>query len=181
MNWKSLYRVALWVLIGSVAISAVLGIFALLSRELDDFGAKTLGTTLFVSAAALLVMSNSAVIEEKPRGYFYLSIIGLVMALVALPILLTALWVDAAEIGPGGTLWNTGASLEIASLVTAHSALATLWRLPCRYRFMVPITTALALALGSLIVSMIWTGMGGDAVSGTLLWISELYNSYRYD
>ena len=178
MNWKSLYRVALWVLIGSVAISAVLGIIALLS---NDFGARTLGMPLFVSAAALLVMSNSAVIEEKPKGYFYLSIIGLVMALVALPILLTALWVDAAEIGPGGTLWNTGASLEIASLVTAHSALATLWRLPSRYRFMVPIATAIALALGSLIVSMIWTGMGGDAVSGTLLWISELYNSYRYD
>ena len=153
MNWKSLYRVALWVLIGSVAISALLGIYALFSRELDDFGARTLGTTLFVSATALLVMSNSAIIEEKPRGYFYLSIVGLVMALVALPVFLTALWQDnAAE-----SHWKLGVSLEIVSIVTAHSALLTLWRLPSKYQFLLPIATALAVALGSLIVIVIWT------------------------
>ena len=152
MNWKFLYRVALWVLIGSVALSAVLGIYGLLARELDELGARTLGTTLFVSAAALLVMSNSAIIEEKPRGYFYLSIFGLVMALVALPVFLTALWQDdAAE-----SHWNLGISIEIASIVTAHSALLTLWKLPSRYQFLLPTATALAMALGSLIVVMIW-------------------------
>jgi hypothetical protein len=169
------------VLIGSVAISAVLNIFVLFARELDDFGVRKLGTTLFVSAAALLVMANLAAIETQPRGYYYLSIIGLVMALVALPILLTALWVGGSEIGPGGTLWNIGASLEIASLVTALSTLLRLWRPRARYRSMVPVATALALALGSLSVIMIWTGMGGDAVSDTLLSIGDLYNSYRYD
>jgi hypothetical protein len=63
MNWKTLYLVALWVLIGSVAISAGLSIFTLLPGELDVIGVRTLGTTLFVSAAALLTMANTAAIE----------------------------------------------------------------------------------------------------------------------
>jgi len=103
------------------------------------------------------------------------------MALVALPILLTALWVGRSEIVPGGTLWNIGASLEIASLVMALSTLLTLWRLPARYRFTVPISMVLSSVLGSLIVIIIWTGMGGDAVSDALLSIADLYNSNRYD
>lgn len=63
----------------------------------------------------------------------------------------------------------------------ALSTQLTLWRLPARYRFMVPITMALSSVLGSLIVIIIWTGMGGDAVSDALLSIGDLYNNNRYD
>ncbi len=181
MNWKTLFRVALWVLLASVAVGAVLGIFTLLSGELDIFSIRTLGTTLFVSATALLAMANLAAIETLPRGYFYLSIIGVVMALVALPILLTALWVGGSEIGPGGTLWNTGASLGIASLVTALYRLLRIWDPPSRHRSVVPIAMALALGLGSLSVIMIWTGIGGNSVSDAILSIGDIYNSYRYN
>jgi len=55
-------------LIGAVGLSAVLGIFALLQRDLDEWSAKTLGTTLFVSAAALLIMANAAGLEKRSVG-----------------------------------------------------------------------------------------------------------------
>ncbi len=56
MTGGQLSRMALRVLIGAVGLSAVLGIFALLQRDLDEWSAKTLGTTLFVSAASLLII-----------------------------------------------------------------------------------------------------------------------------
>jgi hypothetical protein len=177
MNWKSLFRVALGVLIGSVSVSAVLDVLVLFSRELDDFDVRTLGTTLFMAAAALLVMMNSAFIEEKPRRHYLFSVIGVVTVLVALPIFLTALWVDAEKFwwdGMAGALWNTGASLEIASLVAALFTLRSLRRLPTKYRSMAPIATTLALAFGLIAVIMIWTGVGGDSVSDALLSVSEL-------
>ncbi len=158
MNTKSLYRAALWTLIGSVAISAVLGIIALLLRELDEWGARTLGTTLFVSAAALLVMANSAAFEKKPQGYVYLSLFGFTTALVALPIFLVALWTD----NPPDALWKTAVTIEIGSIVAAHSALLTLWKLPSKYRVFLPIATALATAIGVLVSIMIWAEDSGD-------------------
>jgi|GEM_PF-1502215 hypothetical protein len=167
MNTKSLYKAALWTLIGSVALSAVLGIIALLLREIDEWGARTLGTTLFVSAAALLIMANSAAIEKRPRGYVYLSLFGLTMALVALPIFLVALWTN----NPADELWKTAVTIEIGSIVAAHSALLTLWRLPSKYRVFLPIATALALAIGILVSIMIWaedSGEGQWRLIGTL-------------
>ena len=160
MNTKSLYRAALWTLIGSVAISAGLGIVALLLRELDEWGTRTLGTTLFVSAAALLIMANSAAIEKKPPGYLYLSLFGFTMALVALPIFLIALWTN----NPAFELWKTAVTLEIGSIVAAHSALLTLWELPSKYRIFLPIATALATAIGVLVSIMIWAEDSGEAV-----------------
>ena len=96
---------------------------------------------------------------------------------MALPIFLTALWVDADKFwwdGTAGTLWNIGASLGVASLVTgalyAADTLETTVQIPVQGA----IATALVLALGSLTVIMIWTGMGGDSVSDALLSIGEL-------
>ena len=158
MNTKSLYRGALWTLIGSVAISAVLGIVALLLRELDEWGARTLATTLFVSAAALLIMANSASIERRPPGYLYLSLLGFTMALVALPIFLVALWTN----NPADELWKTAVTLEIGSIVAAHSTLLTPWKLPSKYRIFLPIVTALATAIGVLVSIMIWADDSGE-------------------
>jgi hypothetical protein len=167
MNTKSLYKAALWTLIGSVAISAVLGIIALLLRELDEWGARTLGTTLLVSATALLIMANSAAIEKRPRGYVYLSLAGLSMAVVALPIFLVALWTE----NPADALWKTAVTIEIGSIVAAHSALLTLWRLPSKYQLLLPLATAFAVAIGVLISIMIWaedSGEGQWRLIGTL-------------
>ena len=85
MNGRDLYKMALRVLIGAVGLSAVLGIIALLQRDLDDWSGKTLGTTLFVSAASLLIMANAGGLEKRTVGYLLISGTGLLAALVALP------------------------------------------------------------------------------------------------
>ena len=94
---------ALRVLIAAVGISAVLGIYALLRQDLDEWSAKTLGTTLLVSAASLLIMANAAGLEKRSVGYFLITGVGLLAALVALPVFLYALWFEVDDDG----LWKT--------------------------------------------------------------------------
>ena len=92
MNGRELNKMALRVLIGAVGLSAVLGIFALLRWDLDEWSAKTLSTTSFVSAASLLIMLNAAGIEKRSVGYLLISGTGLLAALGALAVLLAAVW-----------------------------------------------------------------------------------------
>ena len=117
MNSGDLSRMALRVLIGAVGLSAVLGIFALLQRDLDEWSAKTLGTTLFVSAAALLIMANAAGLEKRSVGYLLISGTGLLAALGALLVFLAILWlVDDIDVDDG--LWKFAASLEIIAVTS---------------------------------------------------------------
>ena len=130
MNGRHLYRMALRVLIGAVGLSAVLGIFALLQRDLDEWSVKTLGTTLFVSAASLLIMANAAGLEKRSLGYLLISGTGLLAALGALPVFLFALWLDLDDDG----LWKFAAYLETISVFAGHSSLLSLRRLSGQYR-----------------------------------------------
>jgi hypothetical protein len=108
MNVRDLYKMALRVLIGAVGLSAILGIFALLQRDLDGWSFEALLTALFVSAASLLIMANAASLEKRSVGYLLISGMGLLTALVALPVFLFALWLDV----DGDWPWRFGASLE---------------------------------------------------------------------
>ena len=159
MNGKRLYKIALRVLIGAVGLSAALGIYALLRQDLDEWSAKTLGTTLFVSAASVLIMANAASLEKRSVAYFLISGTGLLAALIALPVALYALWleIDADE------LWRSTASLEIISVFAGHSSLLSLRRLSGRYRWLKPIATLIGGALAALVISMIWAEEFGSA------------------
>ena len=152
MNGRRLYRVALLVLIGAVGVSAVLGIYALLRQDLDEWSGRTLGTTLFVSAAALLIMANAASLERRSVGYFLVSGVGLLAALVALPVSLYALWVEVDDDG----LWKSVASLDIISIFAGHSSLLSLSQISDRYRWLKPIATVLGSALAALVIWMVW-------------------------
>jgi hypothetical protein len=152
MNGRRLYKMALRVLIGAVGISAVLGIYALLRQELDEWSAKTLGTTLFVSATALLIMVNAASLEKRSVGYFLISGTGLLAALAALPVSLYALWLEVDN----DDVWSSVASLEIISFFAGHSSLLSLRQLPARYRWLKPIATLLGGGLAALVIWMIW-------------------------
>ncbi len=150
MNGRDLYKMALRVLIGAVGLSAVLGIFALLQRDLDEWSFKTLGTTLFVSATSLLIMANAAGLEKRSVGYLLISGTGLLAALGALPIFLAVLWLD-----PDGEWYRFGASLEVISIFAGHSSLLSLRQLSAQYRWLKPIATVIGGVLAALVIWMI--------------------------
>jgi hypothetical protein len=152
MNGRYLIKMALRALIGAVGISAALGIYALLRQGLDEWSAKTLGTTLFVSAASVLIMANAASLERRSVGYFLISGAGLLAALAALPISLYALWTETDADG----VWRSAASLEIISVFAGHSSLLSLRQISGRYRWLKPVATLLAGGLAALVIWMIW-------------------------
>ena len=158
MNGRYLYKMALRVLIGGVGLSAVLAIFALLQRDLDACSFKTLFTTLFVSAASLLIMANVTGLEKRSMGYLLISGMGLLAALVALPVFLFALWLDV----DGDGLWRLAASLETISVLAGHTSLLSLRQLSAQYRWLKPIATVLGGALAALVISMIWADDLGE-------------------
>ena len=158
MNGRDLYKMALRVLIGAIGLSAVLGIFALLQRDLDGWSFETLLTALSVSAASLLIMANVAGLEKRSVGYLLISGIGLLAALVALPVFLFALWLDV----DGDGLWRLAASLETISVLAGHSSLLSLRQLSAKYRWLKPIATVLGGALAALVISMIWADDLGE-------------------
>ena len=152
MNGRRLHKMALRVLIGAVGISAVLGIYALLRQDLDEWSAKTIGTTLFISAASVLIMANAASLEKRSVGYFLISGTGLVAALGALPVSLYGLWLEVDD----DELWRSVASLEIISFFAGYSSLLSLRQLSAQYRWLKPIATVLGGALAALVIWMLW-------------------------
>ena len=167
MNGRDLYKMALRILIGAVGLSAVLGIFALLRWDLDEWSAKTLSSTLFVSAASLLIMVNAAGIEKRSVGYLLISVTGLLAALGALAVFLPVVWLAQDADG----LWRFGGSLGVISIFAGHSSLLSLRQLPAQYRWLKPIATVLGGALAALAIWMIAADefeSGGLRVAGVL-------------
>ncbi|MCH7714216.1 MAG: hypothetical protein IIC99_11400 [Chloroflexi bacterium] len=159
-NVRILYKLALRVLIGAVGISAVLGIYALLRQDLDDWTFKIIGTTLFVSATSLLIMVNAAGFEKRSVGYFLISGTGMLAALGALPVFLYALWREANN---DDDPWRFAATLAIISVVAGHTSLLSLRPLSAQYRWLKPIAAVLAGALGVLVIWMFWYEKLGSA------------------
>ena len=154
MNGRRLYKMALRVLIGAVGISAVLGIYALLRQDLDEWSAKTLGTTLFVSAASVLIMTNAASLDRRSVSFFLISWVGLLAALAALPVSLYALWIEVDD----DDVWKSAASLDVISIFAGHSSLLSLGQLTARYALLKPTATVLGGALAAFIIWMVWAG-----------------------
>ena len=112
-------------------------------------------------------MTNAAGLEKRSVGYLLISGMGLLAALVALPVFLFALWLDV----DGDGLWRFGASLETIPVFAGHSSLLSLRQLSAQYRWLNPIATVLGGALAVLVISMIWAddlGSGKLRAAGVL-------------
>jgi hypothetical protein len=110
-------------LIASVALSALLGAWALLAGDFGSVEAKILLTSLSVSAASILGMGCAVAWERRRFGLAPHA--GLVLALVACAGVVAGIW---AEIGDE-TWWKAVASCALAAIALAHACLLTLARL----------------------------------------------------
>ena len=80
-------KLALWFLIISVAISAVLGIIVILTGNFGDFEIRIILTTLTISAASICALASGALWEG--RNQRNLPAAGIVLALLAAILLIT--------------------------------------------------------------------------------------------
>lgn len=153
-------RYALWILVASVAVSALLGCVALLSSHFGETQGKVLLSTLAIAQASLLAMVCGVAMGRPSTAP--LAKLGAVLAVATAPVLLAAIW---GEIDRNG-FWKATGTLEVAAITVAHVSLLLTARPRADRRWVVVVTVFAALALAAMIVGLVWGAF--DDASG--LW-----------
>jgi hypothetical protein len=149
-------KLALWFLIASVAISAALGIIAILTGNFGEFEIRIILTTLTISAASICALASGALWEG--RGQRILPSAGIGLALLAAALLITGIWVEPqAE-----QFWKFAASVGVLAAATAHACLVSLAQLARRFGWARVITLTAIYLLAFLIVVSIYIEPQGD-------------------
>jgi hypothetical protein len=143
-------RVALIVALVAIALSAALGVYALVGGTFGDTEGKLLGTSLLVTAAAIVALAAAVALESGNLGK--LPYLGIGAAIAGFGMLVVGVWV---EVDADGYLRVAG-TLIIVSLMFGHMGLIELARLPRPQQWVVVATHLLAVAATGVIVGAIW-------------------------
>ena len=123
-------RHALRLLLVAVAISAALGVYALLAGDLGWFEVRVLLTALTVSGFSILAMACGAAWE---RGVLQpVPSVGVGLGILAGVMLLLGIWTELESEG----FWKAASTVSVVAAAAAHASLLTLARLAPSHRWM---------------------------------------------
>jgi hypothetical protein len=137
-------RLALRVLLASIAISSLLGIVGILGDKLGDTAAHVLLTSLLMTGASLLALAHFSA-WEVPQAQL-VARGGAAITAIALLVWFAAVWVEPRS----DEFWQLAGSLGLFAIASAHACILWLARLPPRANAI----RAAALACDVLIVVM---------------------------
>lgn len=167
------HRKAVRVLVGSVVVGAVLGIYALLASDPGRVEMKLLATSFAISGACLLAVACGA---AWGRGLFAsLAPLGVVLALLGFGLLIALVWAESDSEGA----WKTAGTAILFATTATYLALLGLARLAPNFAWL-----AVGAALAALALTLIWAGLLWEAIHGTTgLWrgigvISILFGAF---
>ena len=143
-------RIALYVLIGSLIISGLIGIFALAAGDFGQLQVKILLTSLSVSCGSILALACGAAIE---RGRFLVpSRFGFAIAWIATLLVLVGIWseMNADE------YWRATMTATVVATALALLALLELADLPRRFAAVPTANRVTAAVLTGIILTLIW-------------------------
>jgi hypothetical protein len=149
-------KIALWFLIVSVAISAALGIVAILTGTFGDFQLRIISTTLTISAASIGALAAGALWEG--RGRKGLPLVGITLSLLAALLLISGIWLEPN----GERYWKFTASTSVFAAATAHACLLSLAKLAPRFAWARAINLVAVYGLALLIVIAIYNEPASD-------------------
>ena len=145
-------RIGLGVFFASVAVNAVLGIYALLAPNWGDTQTKILLTSLCVTGAVLLALANEPAWERRLLGPVPYA--GATLGAAAFAMTIVAIWTETENETAGKAL---GSTFTIAVACTVASLVA-LVRLPPGHEWVVRVTLGL-LAIGAAMLAVtFWFG-----------------------
>ena len=149
-------RIALWVLIGSVGASAVLGIIIVLAGSFSDLQIRIILTTLTISAASICALAAGALWES--RRNMFLSLPGAILALLAAALLIAGIWTEAKS----DQFWKFTISVSLLAAATAHACLLALAKLARRFIWTRIAAFVAVYFLASLFIYIIYFQPKGD-------------------
>lgn len=149
-------RIALWFLIGSVALSAAVGIMALLAGTFGRIQAQIILTTLTISAASICALACGALWESGAARYFPLA--GIVLAIISGGLFISGIWLKS-ESEP---FWKFSASVGLVATATAHTCLLFLAKLSPRFSWARVAAVVSVYLLAGELVYVIYNTPKGD-------------------
>jgi hypothetical protein len=151
-------RLALWVLIASVVVGALMGIWALLVGDVGETQWRMLGTTFSITGAGALVIVFGRSVGRGDLGR--LPHAGFALTLASLLAINGGLWGHAeAE-----WFWKLTASLVVLTVTVAHASLVSPAGLAVAFRWVAWAAIGSGVALASLILLALW----GDIDDSTI-------------
>lgn len=145
-------RIALWFLIGSVALSAAFGIIAIISGNFGDFEGRVILTTITISAASICALAAGAFWES--RSARTLPGFAVAFAVFAASLIIIGIWGRIR----GDEYWKSTATMGLFAIATAQACLISLARLAPRFAW----TRTLALLAISFLTASITLTIWGE-------------------
>ena len=151
-----LKKTFLYLLIGSVSVSALLGILAILIGDFGEFEIRILLTSLTISAASLCGLSSGAALEAKRAPG--LPATGIALAILAAMMIMTGIWAEPHSV----EFWKTSATLAIFAAACSHMSLLLLARLSPKYAWSFWAACVAVFGVALIITLMIWAEIDGE-------------------
>ena len=145
-------RPVLGLVLGAIAVTAVLGLYAILvPGEFGDVQAKVLATSATISGTSVVLLAFVPAWER--RLVRWLPAVGAALTLISFALLVVLIWAEP-DSETYGKVMGTTMIPAAWSVLVCLLALATL---PRRYRWAFLTAAGLTLALATLAVAAIWT------------------------
>ena len=140
----------LYVLVGSIALNAALGIYAIAAAGFGKLEVKILVTSLGVSGASMLALACVPALERRRLGP--VPRCGIAAACGGFVLLTASVW-NEFDVKP---LWKAAWTLAIVAVAAAHASLLALARLAPRFRWALVGAVGLGFTFSGLAVSLVW-------------------------
>jgi len=151
ISGMNLKRTFLYSLIGSVTLSALIGIGVILFGDFGNFEVRVLMTTLTITAASILGLACGAYLETG-RGKA-LPVIGIVMAVAAAIMTFFIIWnvADKSE-----TFIKAAGTVTLLALSCSHLSLLSLARLDKRFYWSRIVAFVCVWTLSAILIYIMW-------------------------
>ena len=143
-------KIAPWFLIISVSLSALLGIFAILSGTFGNLEARIILTTITISAASICALAAGALWES--RASRTLPRIAVALAIIAAAVIIVGIWARINE----EEFWKFAASLGVLAIASAQACLISLARLAPRFAWTRTVTLIAIILLAAQIIFVLY-------------------------
>ncbi len=151
-------RLALWVLIASVVVGALMGIWALLVGDVGETQWRMLGTTFSITGAGALVIVFGRSVGRADLGR--LPYAGFALTLGSLLAINGGLW-GHVESEP---YWKLVASTVVVTVTVAHASLVSPAGLAVAFRWVAWAAIGSGVLLASLILLALWGSVDGSLI-----------------
>lgn len=148
MRQADIRRVALWLLIASVVVTAAIAIWAVALGDFDETTGRILGTSVSLAGGSLVALAAATGWERiRPAA-----VIGIAGSVIGFGLLIIAIWTSPDP----DWYWKTTTSAIVAGVTGAWIALLGNARLAAEHRWIEFVATTSAVILAGLVLVAIW-------------------------